>query len=219
MKTLRTDNGGEYTSAKFESYLKVEGVRHEYTVPKMPEQNGVAKRMNWTLVESLWSMLSDAKLPHKFWAEALTTAVYLQNQSQIKPVSGMAPFEVWTSKKPNVKHLRIFGCTAYAHIPKDERQKLDSKSSKCILLGCGTETKGYRLYDKKCGKVLYSRDVLFNESSCRIQKESTEQEEKCYVTIESKDEETIVDEPPQPLVLRRSERARQPPDYYSVHCQ
>ena len=193
---------------------KREGIRHEYTVPKTPEQNGVAERMNRTLVESLRSMLSDAKLPHKFWAEALATAVYLRNRSPTKPVTGMTPFEAWTGKKPNVKHLRIFGCTAYAHIPKDERQKLDSKSRKCILLGYGTETKGYRLYDEKCGKVLYSRDVLFNESSCGIQKESTEQKEKRYVIIESKGEDTIVDEPPQPPVLRRSERERQPPDYY-----
>ena len=181
VKALRTDNSGEYTSTKFESYLKAEGIRHEYTVPKTPEQNGVAERMNRTLVESLRSMLSDAKLPHKFWAEALATAVYLRNRSPTKPVTGMTPFEAWTGKKPNVKHLRIFGCTAYAHIPKDERQKLDSKSRKCILLGYGTETKGYRLYDEKCGKVLYSRDVLFNESSCGIQKESTEQKEKRYV--------------------------------------
>ena len=77
--------------------------------------------MNRTLVESLPSMLSDAKLPHKFWAEALATAVYLRNRSPTKPVTGMTPLEAWTGKKPNVKHLQIFGCTAYAHIPKDER--------------------------------------------------------------------------------------------------
>ena len=121
VKALRTDNGGKYTSTKFESYLKAERVRHEYTVPKTPEQNRVAERMNRTLVESLRSMLSDAKLPHKFWAEALATAVYLRNRSPIKPVTGMTPFEAWTGKKPNVKHLQIFGCTVYAHIPKDER--------------------------------------------------------------------------------------------------
>ena len=69
-------------------------------------------------------------------------------------------------------------------------------------MGYGTETKGYRLYHEKCGKVLYSRDVLFNESSCGIQKKSIEQEKKRYVTIESKDEKTIVDEPPQSPVFK-----------------
>jgi len=117
-------------------------------------------------------MLSHAKLPHKFWTEALSTAVYLRNVSPTKAVKGMTPFEAWTGKKPNVKHLRIFGCAAYAHVPKDEQQKLDSKARKCVFLGYGTETKGYHLYDPKCPRVLYSQDVLFNESSCGLEKVS-----------------------------------------------
>ncbi|KAL2092442.1 hypothetical protein ACEWY4_012240 [Coilia grayii] len=76
LKVLRTDNGGEYTSKEFEAFLK-RGVRHELTVPKTPEQNGVAERMNRTLVETVRSMLADAKLPQTFWAEALATAVYV----------------------------------------------------------------------------------------------------------------------------------------------
>lgn len=64
VKTLRSENGGEYTSEEFESYLKMEGICHELTVPKSPEQNGVAEHMNRTLIESVRSMLVDAKLPH-----------------------------------------------------------------------------------------------------------------------------------------------------------
>ena len=78
---LHTNNGGEYVSTKFKDYLKSEGIRHECTVPKIPEQNGVAERMNRTLVETMHSMLIDAKLPHAFWAEAISTAVYLRNRS------------------------------------------------------------------------------------------------------------------------------------------
>ena len=43
---LRTDNGGKYTSKNFEEYLKKEGIRHECTIPKTPEQNGIAERLN-----------------------------------------------------------------------------------------------------------------------------------------------------------------------------
>ena len=68
-------------------------------------------------------------------------------------------------EKPSVDHLRVFGCDAYAHLPKGERGKFDTKASKCILLGYGEETKGYRLYDVNEKKVLYSRDVRFNEHS------------------------------------------------------
>ena len=77
LKTLHSNNGGECISADFEKCLKKEGVRHELTVPKTPEQNGVAERVNRTLVEAVRSMLADSSLPHCFWAEALSTAVYL----------------------------------------------------------------------------------------------------------------------------------------------
>ena len=163
LKALRTDNEGEYTSTDFKAYLRTEGVRHELTVPKTPEQNGVAERMNRTLVETVRAMLADTKLPHKFWAEAVSTAVYLRNRSPSKAVKGMTPYEAWTGERPNVNHLRAFGCAVHAHTSKNERRKLDPKSRKCILLGYGTTTKGYRLYDPKRTRVFYSRDVLFNE--------------------------------------------------------
>ena len=163
LNTLRTDNGGEYVSTKFEDYFKSEGIRHERTVPKTPEQNGVAEHINRTLVETVRSMLFDARVPHSFWAEALSTAVYLRNRSPIKVLDDMTPFEAWMKEKPRVEHLRIFGCDAYAHVAKDERQKLESKSRKCIFLGYGEATKGYRLYDLCRSKVVYSRDVQFNE--------------------------------------------------------
>ena len=67
-------------SGEFISYLKSEGIRHELTVPKTPQQNGVAERMNRTLMETVRSMLSDAKLPHKLWAEALSTGCLPEKQ-------------------------------------------------------------------------------------------------------------------------------------------
>ena len=57
----------------------------------------------------------------------------------------------------------MFGCDAFAHVSKDERGKLDPKSKKCILLGYGERRKGYRLFDPEKEKVIYSRDVIFNE--------------------------------------------------------
>ena len=109
------------------------------------------------------SMLLDSKLPHNFWAEALVTAAYIRNRIPTKAVDSMTPYEAWTSLKPTVNHFRIFGCDAFVHIPKDERHKLDSKSKKCIFLGYGEQTKGYRLYDPEKKIILYSRDVKFNE--------------------------------------------------------
>ena len=125
LNILHTDNGGKYVSTKFEDNLKSEGIRHERTVPKTPEQNGVAERMNRTLVEIMRSMLIDAKLPHAFWAEAISTAVYLRNRSPTKVLKDMTPFEAWMKQKPCVEHLRVFGCDAYARVALDERKNLE----------------------------------------------------------------------------------------------
>ena len=83
-------------SNKFEDYLKKEGIRHEYTIPMTPEQNGVSERMNRTLVEKVRSMLIDSKLHQCFWAEALSTALYLLNRSPTKSLNNKTPFEEWT---------------------------------------------------------------------------------------------------------------------------
>ena len=217
LKVLRTDNGGEFTSTKFEEFLKSKGIRHERTIPKTPEQNGVAERLNRTLVETVRSMLLDSKLPQKFWAEALSTATYLWNRSPTKAIEGMTPHEAWTKEKSQVKHLRVFGCDAYVHIPKDERQKLDSKIRKCIFLGYGKETKGYRLYDPNQGRVIFSRDVKFNESEKKEGTETTDCDTPVHlIKLDfSEDSETISDSEncptEQPIVEsvpRRSERER-----------
>ena len=98
----------------------------------------------------------------------------------------------------------------FAHIAKDEQRKLDSKARKCIFLKYDTETKGYRLYNPKCARVVYCRDVLFNESSCRAEKEPTKQKQEpiqqvtnCYVELEHFiDEERL-------LLIREAETTTQ----------
>ena len=178
LQTLRTDNGGEYTSHKFQAYLKSEGVKHELTIPRTPEQNGVAERLNRTLMESVRSMLIGGKLPQRFWAEALATAVYIRNRSPTKAIEEVTPHEAMLGVKPKVNHFRVFGCLAYAHICKEERRKLDPKATKCILLGYGTAVKGYRLYDIEERKVFFSRDVVFDESKTGIEQEQVTESEK-----------------------------------------
>lgn len=221
VKTLRTDNGGEYTSQKFRTLLSESGIRHELTVPKTPEQNGVAERMNRTLVEAVRSMLADSGLPRRFWAEALSTAVYLRNRSPTKSLQHITPVEAWTGEKPDVSHLRVFGCTAYAHVPKDERRKFDPKARKCVLLGYGIQTKGYRLYDLTRRRVLHSRDVIFNELEVGAQKENSNQEQEKDIKIalgggSDHEEDETIDESPdaEQTPLRRSDRNRRTPDWF-----
>ena len=223
LKAIRTDNGGEYISREFQTYLKA-GVCHKLTIPKNPEQNGIAERINRTLIETARSMLVDSHLPHSFWAEAISTAAYLCNRSPTRAVAGMTPYEAWTGQKPQVDGLRVFGCQAFVHIPKDERKKLDSKSKRCIFLGYGATTKGYRLYDPLKKRICFSRDVIFNEDKYGQLEPEEGAEGRMYLEYSDESDETV-DNPEPPCdesdetvdnaePPRRSTRERRPPDFY-----
>lgn len=76
---LRSDNGNEYTSAKFNSFCEEAGIEHQLTTPYTPEQNGVSERRNRSVMEMAICMLDEKELPKQFWAEAENTTVFLQN--------------------------------------------------------------------------------------------------------------------------------------------
>ncbi len=118
IKALHSDNGGEYLSKTFSDYLMKKGIKRQLLVPRTPEQNGVAERANRTIQETARSMLCGAGLPVSFWFEAVITAV--KNRSPTIAVKGMTPYECFYGKKPDVRNLKVFGCTAYMHIPKEK---------------------------------------------------------------------------------------------------
>ncbi|GJR77081.1 retrovirus-related pol polyprotein from transposon TNT 1-94 [Tanacetum coccineum] len=111
------------------------------------------------------SMMNAKGVPKTFWAEAVATSVYLLNISPTKAVYNRTPYEAWKGNKPKVSHLRVFGCITYALINSNSRRKLDEKSVKCIFVGYSPQSKAYKLYDPLSGKVLISRDVVFNENA------------------------------------------------------
>ncbi|MCO5594015.1 hypothetical protein L7F22_048034 [Adiantum nelumboides] len=139
LKCLRTDNGGElYVSKAFQDFCEAKGIKREIFAPYNPSQNGVAKCMNRTIQEKVKSMLSNAKLPDGFWAKAVATAIHLINTSPSRVLEREAEAKMlWTGNAPSYKHLRIFGCEAYSHIPKEFRNKLEPKSKTCIFLDYG----------------------------------------------------------------------------------
>ena len=160
--TLRSDNGGEYVSKEFEAYLKSQGIRHELTTPYSPQQNGVAERMNRTLMEAARCMIAQAKLSDRFWAEAVATAAYLRDRMPSRAFKiKITPYERWYAQKPKLSHIRVFGCTAYAHIPDSQRNKLAKKAEKRRFVGYCSQSNGYRLMDETTSKVVIRRDVVF----------------------------------------------------------
>lgn len=162
MKYFRTDNGLEFLSKEFEDFCKKKGIKRHKTVPRNPQQNGVAERLNRTLLERVRCMLLGSGVPKKFWAEAVTTAAKLLNKCPSAAIKQETPNSRWYGRVEDYSNLRIFGCCAYAHI---KQGKLDPRASKCIMLGYPQGVKGYKLWCIEDGnqKVIVSRDVVFQE--------------------------------------------------------
>ncbi|KAK3000453.1 hypothetical protein RJ639_021124 [Escallonia herrerae] len=127
IKCLKFDNGGEYRDRGFQEYCSNNGIRLIKTVKRTPQENDLAKRMNITIMERERCMRIHADLPLQFWAADVDTVVYLINRSPASALNGDIPEEEWS---------------AYAHIDKEERKKLDSKSQKCVFIGYGGDEYG-----------------------------------------------------------------------------
>ncbi|KAJ0865779.1 putative RNA-directed DNA polymerase [Helianthus annuus] len=191
LKCIRTDNGGEYIGP-FDAYCREKGIRHQKTPPKTPQLNGLAERMNRTLAERVRCLLSHAGLPNSFWGEALNTAVNVINRTPCVPLSFDVPDRVWSGKDVSYDDLRVFGCKAFVHIPKDERTKLDVKTKPCIFVGYGGDEFGHRFYDPISKKLIRSFDADF------IEDQSLKDIEKTKIVPQHTDDLTDLDPvPPQ----------------------
>ncbi|KAM1300483.1 hypothetical protein PS1_011811 [Malus domestica] len=167
-------------------------MERQLTVAYSPQQNGVAERRNRTICEMARSMMAEKNIPVIFWAEAVGTAVYLQNRCPTISVKGKTPFEAFTGRKPGVKHLRVFGSICYSHIPSNLRQKFDDKASKGIFMGYGSCEKGYRIYNLQTEKIILSRSVVFDEY--KTWNWESKQDEAVYMPLNIGNENTEITE-------------------------
>jgi len=176
IKSLRSDGGGEYLSKSFQQYLQESGIQHTVTPRYSPAQNGLAERMNRTIMENARCILQDSKLSNAFWGEAVLTSAHIHNRLPSHTCKDSSPIAYWTGQEPGLGHLRIFGSTAWVHIPKEQRRKLDPKSKKCIFVGYDEDagSKVYRVYDPVHKRIIRSRDVIIEESPRLKHNTSTE---------------------------------------------
>lgn len=152
--TFRTDRGGEFMSKEFVSYCEDHGITRHFTAPYTPQQNGVVERRNRTVVEMGRSYLKQMKMPSVMWAEAIRHAVYVLNRLPTRALSGQTPYEAWMGYKPDIGHIRVFGCVVYMKVRGDNVKKLDDRSLMVVNLGKEPGTKAYRLLDPRTNKLL-----------------------------------------------------------------
>lgn len=165
VKTLLSDNGGEFNNAEVKKILAKHGVSQRFTAPYTPQQNGGAERENRTIVEMARTFMNSNKnveFPLSLWAEFVKSAIYILNRTGKSSEKDKSPFELWCDKKPRIKHLRIIGSKCYVHVPSQRRKKMDKKATVGYLVGYDGDER-YRVYIKEQNIVEISRDVIFSE--------------------------------------------------------
>ncbi|GJV37915.1 putative zinc finger, CCHC-type containing protein, partial [Tanacetum coccineum] len=123
----------------------------------------VVERRNRTLVEAARTMLLAFKLSLFFWAEAIATACYTQNRSLIIPKHEQTSYHIIIGRKPSLKHLYIFGCTCYITRDGKNLDKIKENGDSCILVGYSTQSKGYKIYNKRTRLIVESININFDE--------------------------------------------------------
>jgi len=233
VKSLISDNGGEYDSQEFKDFCSEHEIKMIKTIPGTPEQNGVAKRMNRTLNDRARSMRIQSGLPKAFWVEAINTTAYLINTGPSIPLNYQLAEEVWSGKEVKLSHLRIFGCVSYILIDSNRRDKLNPKVRKCYFIGYGSDMYGYMFWDNQNKKVIRRRNVTFDdnlfykdkffaESTCAGKlseiSEKVTLEEILESDVANRNQSTgiEVDSEPEPSTPpTKSSRILVPPDRYS----
>ena len=172
IKTVRSDRGGEYYGrydgsgeqrpGPFARYLEECGIVPQYTMPGSPSMNGVAERRNRTLKDMVRSMIAHSSLPESLWGEALKTAAYILNRVPSKAVA-KTPYELWTGRKPSLKHLHIWGCPAEARPYRPNAKKLDSKTVSSYFIGYSERSRGYKFYDPTIRNIFETGTATFFE--------------------------------------------------------
>nr|GFA18552.1 retrovirus-related Pol polyprotein from transposon TNT 1-94 [Tanacetum cinerariifolium] len=125
--------GTEFLNKTLNAFFKEEGIQHQTSTARTPEQNGVVERRNRTLVKAARTMLSASQLPSFFWVEAIATACYTQNRSIIILTHDKTPYHIINDRKPSIKHLYIFGCICYITRDGENLDKMKEKGDQCIL--------------------------------------------------------------------------------------
>ncbi|GJR34330.1 putative ribonuclease H-like domain-containing protein [Tanacetum coccineum] len=169
VKIIRSDNGTEFKNKVMDDFCREKGIKREYSVARTPQQNGVAERRNRTLIEAARTMLADSKLPTTFWAEAVSTACYVQNRVLVVKPHNKTPYELFRGFKPALSFMRPFGCHVTILNTLDSLGKFDGKSDEGFFVGYSLSSKAFRVYNTRTRRVEENLHIGFLENKPMIE--------------------------------------------------
>ncbi|GJR57687.1 putative RNA-directed DNA polymerase [Tanacetum coccineum] len=169
VKIIRSDNGTEFKNKVMDEFCREKGIKREYSVARTPQQNGVAKRKNRTLIEAARTMLADSKLPTTFWAKVVSTACYVHNRVLIVKPHNKTPYELFRGIKPAIGFMKPFGCHVTILNTLDKLGKFDGKSDEGFFVGYSLSSKAFRVYNIRTRKVQENLHIGFLENKPMIE--------------------------------------------------
>ncbi|GJV92915.1 putative ribonuclease H-like domain-containing protein, partial [Tanacetum coccineum] len=164
VKVIRCDNETEFKNKVMNQFCEMKGIKREFSIARTPQQNGVAKRKNRTLIEVARTMLADLKLPTTFWAEAVNTACYVQNRVLVIKPHNKTPYELFLGRKPALSFMRPFE----SPVTLDHLGKFDGKADEGFFVGYSTNSKAFRVFNSRTRIVEENLHVKFSEETPNI---------------------------------------------------
>lgn len=166
--TLYSDNGGEFIA--FKGLLSTAGISHMTSPPHTPEHNGISERKHRHIVETCLTLLTHAGIPKTYWTYEFATAVYLINRLPSPVISMFSPYQKLFGVAPNYKKLRTFGCLCFPWLRPYNNNKLENRSTPCVLLGYSLSQSAYLCLQPTSGRIYVSRHVQFDEQAFPFRK-------------------------------------------------
>ena len=170
IKNVKSNRGGEYYGRydgsseqrprPFAKYLKESGIVPQYTMPGSPIMNVVAERRNRALKDMVRSLISHSTLPKSLWGEALKTAANILNRVPTK-ATVKTPYEIWTGRKPSLKHLYVRGCPIQARPYRPNEKILEPQTVSRYFIGYSKRSRGYKFYDPKLKTIFCDGNCNF----------------------------------------------------------
>ncbi|GJZ31869.1 putative ribonuclease H-like domain-containing protein [Tanacetum coccineum] len=168
VKIIRCDNGTEFKNNDMNQFCGMKGIKREFSVARTPQQNGVAERKNRTLIEAARTMLADSLLPTTFWAEAVSTACYVQNRVLVTKPHNKTPYELLHGRPPSISFMRPFGCPVTILNTLDPLGKFDEKANEGFFVGYSLNSKAFRVFHTRTRKVEENLHINFLENKPNV---------------------------------------------------
>ncbi|GJV06788.1 retrovirus-related pol polyprotein from transposon TNT 1-94 [Tanacetum coccineum] len=168
VKVIRCDIGTEFKNREMNQFCEMNGILRQFSVARTPQQNGVAKRRNRTLIEAARTMLADSKLPTTFWAEAINTACYVQNRVLVVKPHNKTPYELFHGRTPTLSFMRPFGCPVTILNTIDHLGKFDGKADEGFFVGYSLNSKAFRVFNSRTRIVKENLHIRFSKNTPNV---------------------------------------------------